>query len=98
MKVTHRLMVRQVSQNKAAILLLAREGFVVVAIAFLSITQSEDLRQSVQLGSNIGLQEVLVLSLLSLQTAVSTSLQELPEQHNKKLWNGHIMRCHDNVT
>lgn len=91
-------MVRQVSQDKAAILLLAREGFVVVAIVFLLITQSEDLRQSVQLGSDVGLQEVLALSLLSLQTAVSISLQELPEQPNKRLWNGHIMRRHDNET
>lgn len=79
-------MVRQVRQDKAAIMLLAREGFVVVAIVFLLITQSEDLRQSVQLGCNVGLQEVLALSPLSLQTAVSTGLKELPEgRHNRRL-------------
>ena len=72
-------MVRQVSQDKAAILLLAWEGFVVIAIVFLLITQSEDLRQDVQLGSDVGLQEVVALSSLSLQFSVSTSLQELPE-------------------
>lgn len=79
-------MVRQVSQNKATILLLAREGFVEVAAVFLLITQSKDLRQCIQLGSDVGLQEVLALSPLSLQTAVSTSLQELPEEpHNRRL-------------
>ena len=43
-EVTHRLMVCQVSQDKATILLLARERFVVVTIVFLLITQGEDLR------------------------------------------------------
>lgn len=77
-EVTHRLVVREVSQDIAAILLLSREGFVVVAIVFPLIAQSEGLRQGLQLCSNVGLQEVLALSPLSLQTAVSTSLQELP--------------------
>ncbi len=57
------------------------EGFVVVVVVFLLITQSEDLRQSVQLGSDVGLQEILTLSPLSLQTAVSTGLQELSEDN-----------------
>lgn len=77
-EVTHRLVVREVSQDKAAILLLSREGFVVEAVVFPLIAQSEGLRQGFQLCSDVWLQEVLALSPLSLQTAVSTSLQELP--------------------
>lgn len=95
-EVTHRFVVRQVSQNKAAVLLLAREGFVVVAVVRLLVTQSEDLRQSVQLGSDVGLQEVLALSLPSLQTAVGPGLQELPEGwHNRWLWDKHNLTQHN---
>lgn len=70
---------RQVSQDKAAIKLMAKKRFVVVAVVFFLITQSEVLRQDIQLCSDVGLQQVLALSPLSLHTAVSTSLKELPE-------------------
>ncbi|TNN77482.1 hypothetical protein EYF80_012296 [Liparis tanakae] len=50
-----------------------------------NLGQSEGLRQSVQLGSDVGLQEVLAPSLPSLQTAVGPDLQELPEgPHNRQ--------------
>lgn len=75
-------MVRQVSQNKAAVLLLSRERFVVEAAVFLFVTQSEDLRERIQLGSDVGLQEVIALPFPSLQAAVSTGLQKLPEEQN----------------
>lgn len=55
-------MLHQVSQNRTTVLLLAKEGFVVVVVVFLLITQSEELRQSVKLGSNVGLQDALALS------------------------------------
>lgn len=85
-EVTHSLVVRQVSQNEAAVLLLSRQRFVVEAAVFLFITQSEDLRERIQLGSDVGLQEVVALPFPSLQAAVSTGLQKLPEEQNIMSW------------
>lgn len=85
--VTHRLVVQQVSQNEAQILLLARQGFVVVVVVFLLVTQREGGGQSVQLGSDVGLQEILALPPLSLHSAVCVILQELLEgRHNVFKW------------
>lgn len=73
-------MVRHVGQDEAAVLLLPREGFVVVAVVVLLIAQSEEVRQRLQLGGDVRLQEVVALPLLSLQAAVSAGLQELQEK------------------
>lgn len=70
---------RQVSQDEAAVLLLSGERLVVEAVVGFLITQREGLRERLQLGGDVGLQEVTALSLPSLQTAVSAGLQELPE-------------------
>lgn len=82
-------MVQQVGQNEAQILLLAREGLVVVAVVLLLVPQGEGGGQSVQLGGDVGLQEVLALSPLSLHTAACVVLQELFEgRHDDLKWRG----------
>lgn len=78
-------MVQQVGQDEAQVLLLAREGLVVVAVVLLLVPQGEGGWQSVQLGGDVGLQEVLALSPLSLQTAACVVLQELLEGRDDDL-------------
>lgn len=85
-------MVQQVGQNEAQILLLAREGLVVVAVVLLLVPQGEGGGQSVQLGGDVGLQEVLALSPLSLQTAACVVLQELLEGRFEV-----ASACHNNI-
>lgn len=71
-------MVLQVGQDEAAVLLLAREGLVVESVVPLLVAQGEGLRQGLQLGSDVRLQEVLALSPLPVQTGrVGVGLQEL---------------------
>lgn len=55
-------MVHELSQNKADVLLLAGESSVGVLVVFHLITQREDGRQRIQLGGNIRVQDVQVLS------------------------------------
>lgn len=55
-------MVHELSQNEADVLLLAGESSVGVLVVFLLITQREDGRQGIQLGGNIRVQDVQVLS------------------------------------
>lgn len=88
-EVTHRLVVQEVGQDEAAVLLLPRKGFVVVAIEFLLVTQGEDFRQGVQLGSDVGLQKVLALPPPPLHIAVSTNLQKLPEEGHRRVCSKH---------
>lgn len=55
-------MVHELCQNEADVLLLAGESSVGVLVVFLLITQREDGRQRIQLGGNIRVQDVQVLS------------------------------------
>lgn len=69
---------QQLGQDKADVLLLACQRSVLVAVVFLLITQREDGRQRVQLGSDVRIQNVRVVFSVCVRT-VSISLQELQE-------------------
>lgn len=71
-------MVQQLGQDEADVLLLACQRSVLVAVVFLLITQREDGRQRVQLGSDVRIQDVRVVFCVCVRT-VSISLQELQE-------------------
>lgn len=71
-------MVQQLGQDEADVLLLECQRSVLVAVVFLLITQREDGRQRVQLGSDVRIQDVRVVLSVCMRT-VSISLQELQE-------------------
>lgn len=61
-QLTYRLLVHQLGQKEADVLLLAGESSVVVLVVFLLITQREDSGQRVQLGGDVRILDVQVLS------------------------------------
>lgn len=71
-------MVQQLGQDEADVLLLSCQRSVLVAVVFLLITQREDCRQRVQLGSDVRIQDVRVVFSVCVRT-ISISLQELQE-------------------
>lgn len=81
--VTYQLVVRQVSQHKAAVLLLTNECFVVESVVLPLIAQNEDVRHRVQLGSDVRLWQVLAPSPPPVLTVPSAGLQELPQSRRK---------------
>lgn len=60
-------------------MLLAWQRSVIVVVVFLLITQREDGRQRVQLGGDVRNQDVRAVFSVCVRTALSISLQELPE-------------------
>lgn len=76
---TYRLVVHELGQDEADVPPLARQRSVVVAVVLLLIAQREDGRQRVQLGGDVRIQDVRAVLSVCVRSAVSISLQELPE-------------------
>lgn len=82
---TYRVVAHELGQDEADVPPLARQRSVGVAVVVLLIAQREDGRQRVQLGGDVRVQDVRAVLSVCVRSAVSISLQQLPEEQRRDL-------------